>query len=52
MAAPQRRDDPPQYECYNGGRCYPILEVYKGCNRVATYKTDSFCKTYFEPALK
>ena len=23
---------------YNGGRCYPIVESCKGCDRVATYE--------------
>ena len=37
---------------YNGGRCYPIVEPCKGCDRVVTFETGSFCKTYCEPAVK
>jgi len=37
---------------YNGGRCYPIVESCKGCNRVVTYEVGSYCKTYCEPSIK
>jgi hypothetical protein len=37
---------------YNGGRCYPIVESCKGCDRVVTYEAGSYCKTYCEPSLK
>ena len=33
---------------YNGGRCYPIVESCKGCDRVVEYATGSYCKTYSE----
>jgi hypothetical protein len=37
---------------YNGGRCYPIVESCTGCDRVITYETGSYCKTYCEPPVK
>ncbi len=37
---------------YNGGRCYPIVESCKGCDRVVTFEAGPYCKTYSEPALK
>jgi hypothetical protein len=37
---------------YNGGRCYPIVESCKGCDRVVAYESGSYCKTYCEPSIK
>ena len=37
---------------YNGGRCYPIVESCKGCDRVVTYEVGPYCKTYCEPSIK
>ena len=37
---------------YNGGRCYPIVESCKGCDRVVEFSTGSYCKTYCEPSIK
>ena len=37
---------------YNGGRCYPIVESCKGCDRVAEFEAGSYCKTYCEPSTK
>ena len=37
---------------YNGGRCYPIVESCKGCDRAVEYATGVYCKTYCEPSIK
>jgi hypothetical protein len=37
---------------YNGGRCYPIVESCKGCDRAVEYPTGIYCKTYSEPSIK
>jgi hypothetical protein len=37
---------------YNGGRCYPVVESCKGCDRVVAFEAGPYCKTYSEPALK
>ncbi len=37
---------------YNGGRCYPVVESCKGCDRVVVYEAGSYCKTYSEPSTK
>ena len=37
---------------YNGGRCYPIVESCKGCDRVAEFSAGSCCKTYSAPSTK
>ena len=37
---------------YNGGRCYPIVDACKGCERVVSYPSGEYCKTYCEPAIK
>ena len=37
---------------YNGGRCYPIVESCKGCERAIEYTAGMYCKTYCEPSIK
>ncbi len=38
--------------CYNGGRCYPIVESCKGCDRAVEFTTGVYCRTYCEPSIK
>jgi hypothetical protein len=37
---------------YNGGKCYPIVEECRGCDRVVEYPTGLYCQSYSEPRLK
>jgi hypothetical protein len=37
---------------YNGGRCHPIVDQCRGCDRVVEYPAGLYCKSYSEPRLK
>jgi len=51
----------PGYECsfmtekgcsYKDGRCYPVVEQCKGCERIKEFSGEQFCLSYPEPAIK
>jgi len=37
---------------YDSGKCYPIVESCKGCDRMVEYPAGTYCKTYCEPSAK
>lgn len=37
---------------YNGGSCHEIIEACKGCNRIITIESGSYCGAAPDPALK
>lgn len=37
---------------FRGGSCHPIVEQCRGCNRIVTHNSASYCASAPEPALK
>jgi len=37
---------------YKGGKCYPIIDSCKGCDRVVAFEAGVYCKSYSAPSIK
>ncbi len=37
---------------YNGGKCYPIIDRCRGCQRVGTFPAGEYCTASPDPATK